>query len=79
MNDGLVFFLSEEKNKNLFIYFFRALRKNPSARERPPLVTLQKTRKSGGGETYSVRDKQRRSYSDSQKVLKTGIRCFYVL
>ncbi|XP_019935888.2 usherin isoform X2 [Paralichthys olivaceus] len=29
----------------------RALRKNPSARERPPLVMLQKTRKSGG-ETY---------------------------
>ncbi|AWP01780.1 putative usherin-like [Scophthalmus maximus] len=29
----------------------RALRKNPSARERPPLVTLQKTRKAGG-ETY---------------------------
>ncbi|XP_053172998.1 usherin [Scomber japonicus] len=26
----------------------RALRKNPSARERPPLVTLQKTRKSAG-------------------------------
>ncbi|XP_056269140.1 usherin isoform X3 [Pseudoliparis swirei] len=26
----------------------RALRKNPSARERPPLVTLQKTRKAGG-------------------------------
>ncbi|XP_030271338.1 usherin [Sparus aurata] len=29
----------------------RALRKNPSARERPPLVMLQKTRKAGG-ETY---------------------------
>ncbi|XP_041646715.1 usherin [Cheilinus undulatus] len=29
----------------------RALRKNPSARERPPLVMLQKSRKSGG-ETY---------------------------
>ncbi|XP_070842368.1 usherin [Chaetodon trifascialis] len=29
----------------------RALRKNPSARERPPLVMLQKTRKSGA-ETY---------------------------
>ncbi|TDH17235.1 hypothetical protein EPR50_G00006290 [Perca flavescens] len=29
----------------------RALRKNPSARERPPLVMLQKTRKSGG-ETF---------------------------
>ncbi|KAM9408306.1 LOW QUALITY PROTEIN: usherin [Pholidichthys leucotaenia] len=29
----------------------RALRKNPSARERPPLVMLQKTRK-GGGDTY---------------------------
>ncbi|KAK2920361.1 hypothetical protein Q8A73_002565 [Channa argus] len=29
----------------------RALRKNPSARERPPLVMLQKTRK-GGGESY---------------------------
>nr|XP_057944950.1 usherin isoform X3 [Doryrhamphus excisus] len=30
----------------------RALRKNPSARERPPLVMLQKSRKAGG-ETYS--------------------------
>lgn len=33
----------------------RALRKNPSARERPPLVMLQKTRKAGG-ETYTVRE-----------------------
>ncbi|XP_061735051.1 usherin isoform X2 [Nerophis ophidion] len=30
----------------------RALRKNPSARERPPLVMLQKSRKTGG-ETYT--------------------------
>ncbi|XP_059204973.1 usherin [Centropristis striata] len=30
----------------------RALRKNPSARERPPLVMLQKSRKAGG-ETYT--------------------------
>ncbi|XP_068431767.1 usherin [Clinocottus analis] len=32
----------------------RALRKNPSARERPPLVMLQKTRRAGG-ETHMVR------------------------
>lgn len=38
----------------IFVSPFRALRKNPSARERPPLVTLQKTRKAGG-EAYMVR------------------------
>ena len=32
---------------------FRALRKNASARERPPLVMLQRTKKAGG-ETYTV-------------------------
>nr|XP_054587843.1 usherin [Nothobranchius furzeri] len=36
----------------------RTLRKNPSARERPPLVMLQKSRKSGG-ETYTVRGREK--------------------
>ncbi|KAM4602923.1 usherin [Polymixia lowei] len=35
----------------LGLVLHRALRKSPSARERPPLVTLQKTRQAGG-ETY---------------------------
>ncbi|XP_071778073.2 usherin [Centroberyx gerrardi] len=35
----------------LGLVLHRALRKNPSARERPPLITLQKTRQAGG-ESY---------------------------
>lgn len=45
----------EQKDVNYFYFLScRALRKNPSARERPPLVMLQKTR-TAGGETYMVR------------------------
>lgn len=41
--------------QDLFSPLIRALRKNPSARERPPLVMLQKTRKAGR-EAYTVRE-----------------------
>lgn len=52
----------------------RALRKNPSARERPPLVILQKTRKAGG-EMYMVRGAQRNKElggRESDKMVERG-------
>ncbi len=47
----------------IFFLPFRALRKNPSARERPPLVMLQKSRKAGG-EMYMVRSAEKQGESD---------------